>query len=121
MSDWQSSTEQSAVDTAESLGKQLTEERRRYKEALDALTDMSLQLAAATVARLSAERSSGQARRLLEYALHLSQRGERARVDETWAEFDRSAEAFLRSTPSYPRVQVPENPGKHPAESDEKP
>ena len=38
--------------------------------------------------------------RLLEYALHLRQHGERAPSGtETWAEFDRRAEAFLRAVP----------------------
>jgi hypothetical protein len=45
-----------------------------------------------------AERDS-EARRLLEYALHLRMHGERAPGgNETWAEFDRRCEAYLRST-----------------------
>ena len=44
-----------------------------------------------------AERDHGEAVRLLEYALHLRQHGERAPGgNETWAQFDRDAEAFLR-------------------------
>jgi hypothetical protein len=39
----------------------------------------------------------GEGRRLLEYALHLRMNGERAPGgNETWAEFDRRCEAYLR-------------------------
>lgn len=42
--------------------------------------------------------SEATAARLLEYALHLRMRGERASGgNETWAQFDRDAEAFLRA------------------------
>lgn len=62
--------------------------------------------------------------RLLEYALHLRMQGERAPGgDETWGVFDRDTEAFLRASMApaggYPPVGVPENTGKHPAESHE--
>jgi hypothetical protein len=40
-----------------------------------------------------------EARRLLEYALHLRMHGERAPGgNETWAEFDQRCEAYLRAT-----------------------
>lgn len=46
---------------------------------------------------------------LLSYVLHLRQHGERAPGgDETWAEFDRRAEAFLRGLGASPRPAVVE-------------
>lgn len=62
--------------------------------------------------------------RLIQYALHLRMHGENAPGGtETWAQFDRDAEAFLRAIEGpdggYPPVRVPENTGKHPGESDE--
>jgi hypothetical protein len=81
------------------------------------------------VTKLAACRSGSlaDATRLLEYALNLRQHGERAPGGaETWAWFDRAAEHHLRGLPipdldspvtSYSPVQVPENTGKHPAES----
>jgi hypothetical protein len=52
----------------------------------------------AGLAAALAERDS-EARRLLEYALHLRMHGERAPGgNETWAEFDQRCEAYLRAT-----------------------
>ena len=71
-----------------------------------------------TVTSLAISREA--AVQLLELALHLRKHGERAPGgNETWADFDRKAEDYLRTgrLPSYPRVRVPENTGKHPAES----
>lgn len=70
-----------------------------------------------------------EATRLLRYALHLRMNGENAPGgSETWAQFDRMAEHFLRQggrmpdpgpAAGYSPVQVPENTGKHPRESGE--
>jgi len=51
--------------------------------------------------KLHAER--GEALRLLRLALHLRMHGERAPGgDETWAQFDRECEAFLREAEPTP-------------------
>lgn len=73
-----------------------------------------------TVTNLAISREA--AVQLLELALHLRKHGERAPGgNETWADFDRKAEDYLRTgrLPSYPRVRVPENTGKHPGEPTE--
>lgn len=49
------------------------------------------------------EQERDEATRLLQYALHLRMHGERAPGgSETWAEFDRRCEAFLRGLPPRP-------------------
>jgi hypothetical protein len=64
-----------------------------YREAVEALTDLSFSHATVTIAYDTA-------RKLLEYAYHLRVHGERAPGGtETWAEFDRRVEAFLRAHP----------------------
>lgn len=69
-----------------------------------------------------------EATRLLNLALHLRMHGENAPGGtETWRQFDRECEHFLRwgvgglDVPQlgYPPVRVPENTGKHPEESAE--
>lgn len=69
MGDWESITEDEAIDTAETLGQSLRDCNGELKRAV----------------------------KLLEYALHLRRHGERAPGGtETWAQFDRDAETFLR-------------------------
>jgi len=96
-----------------------TERRRQLtaalRESLDATTEL-------TFALFSQGLLLRQAVRLLDFALHLRMYGENAPGgSETWAQFDGDVEGFLRSLPSretsYPPVRVPENAGKHPAES----
>jgi hypothetical protein len=115
MSDWESSIQQDAVDTAESLGKQLVAARQRIVGLTEVLAALGKDYAALIIAKDRDRLAHGRSVALLRYALHLRQYGERAPGgNETWAEFDRAAEAFLRG---YSPVQVPENAGKHPGES----
>lgn len=95
---------------------ELSEARRRLQDAIVACTELGMDHAALIIAKDQAERERDrlvrmfqatgsvnavnlhQATRLLEYALRLRQHGERAPGgDETWDEFDRVAEAFLRT------------------------
>lgn len=81
--------------------RRIAQERTQLAVALRAKTEELRQEQTARAASqqdlTAAERQRDDAIRLLIYALHLRMHGERAPGgDETWSQFDRDAEAYLR-------------------------
>ena len=79
--------------------------KAQLSEAVDACAELGMAFAAQTITLIRARRERdglrralADATRLLEFAMHLRSYGERAPGgSETWQEFDRAAEVFLRS------------------------
>ena len=86
-------------DAALAANRHLRDEVDRLTRERDDLQHYATGLEKGAAARL-ADEGQREAVKLVEYALHLRQYGERAPGgDETWAQFDRDAERFLRTQP----------------------